>query len=313
MLKSFTIKKLCLSSFCLLVIFILYLFPKLNKNDAISMNTTYKKVNVEDVIFLEDKNGYISRVNTIIEGKTLENKIKCIIENLTIGNTNKSSFTGLIPKDTKLKNITISDDIAILNFSSEFLNVSKDKSEKMLEAIIFSITNLKNINKVKIYVENNPLSTIPNTSIKLSEILDRSFGINKFYDLSKLRDSVKTTVYYLSKNEEGFYYVPVTKVTNSKQDKIEIIIKELTSSPSYNTSLMSYLNAETVLLNYEVLDKKMTLDFNNAIFINNLTKDIEEEVTYSINLSIKENYDVDEVFYNVNNEKIASFNLKSLD
>lgn len=312
MLKKYTIQKICFSLFCLLAMFILYLFPKVNPNGN-TPKTVYKTAKNDDVIFLLDKNGYVSRISTSIDAKTDLEKIKSIIKNLTIDDDYNENFSKVIPLNTKLNKIDIQDDTVYLDFSKEFLNVSPYNAEKMLEAIIYSLTSTKPIKNIILSVEKNILTTIPGTNEKIPTPLNRTFGINKMYDLTDIKGSTKTTLYYLSKNSSGYYYVPVTKITNSKDEKIEIIIKELTSSPIYNTSLMSYLSSETILKSYEFLDKKLILDFNNAIFSNSLSKDIEEEVTYAINLSIKDNYDVEKVFYNVDNEKIATFDLKNLD
>ena len=105
----------------------------------------------------------------------------------------------------------------------------------------------------------------------------------------------------------------MTKISNDKSEKIEIIVKELSTRPIYETNLMSYLNSEATLQNYEFLDKSLNLEFNNAILSDITSNDILEEVTYVINLSIRDNYDVDAVMYIVNNEKIATFDIKSLE
>ena len=76
---------------------------------------------------------------------------------------------------------------------------------------------------------------------------------------------------------------------------------------------MSYLNSETTLQKYEILDNTMSIDFNNAIMQDVTKNDILEEVTYAINLSIKDNYDVESVSYTVDAKQIATFDLKSLE
>ena len=48
----------------------------------------------------------------------------------------------------------------------------------------------------------------------------------------------------------------------------------------------------------------MNLDFNNYLFDNVDEKDILEEVIYTISLSVNDNYDVDEVVFNVDNEEV---------
>ena len=76
---------------------------------------------------------------------------------------------------------------------------------------------------------------------------------------------------------------------------------------------MSYLSSETTLQNYKILDDQLAIDFNSAILSDVTKNDILEEVTYAINLSIKDNYDIDTVSYTVDQEEIAKFDLKSLE
>jgi len=313
MLKKFTIKKLCLSSFCLLVLLILYLFPKKNINNFNFQSTVYKSANLKDVVFLEDENGYITRITTHLDGTDLVGKAKDIVKTLTESNNDVQGFKSLIPKNTYVNKISLNKNDLSIDFSSDFLNVKPQNSEKMIESIIYSLTELKDVKNIYISVDNILLDKLPNTNIKMEQPLNRSFGINKVYDIESIKDTNKTTTYFLSKKNNYTYYVPVTKISNDSREKIEIIINELSSSNSYTTSLKSYLNSEAALNSYEILDKKMLLDFNNALYANSIDRDIEEEVTYSINLSIKDSYDVDEVLYSVDNEKIATFNLKELD
>jgi hypothetical protein len=61
------------------------------------------------------------------------------------------------------------------------------------------------------------------------------------------------------------------------------------------------------------LSKLGIIDFNSEILSDVTKGDILEEVTYAINLSVKNNYDVEYVSYNVENKKIATFALKDLE
>ena len=76
-----------------------------------------------------------------------------------------------------------------------------------------------------------------------------------------------------------------------------------------NTNLMSYLNSNTELLSYNETDKTLLLNFNENILNDINTNNILEEVTYSINLSIKENYDINEVLYYVNDKIVSTFSI----
>lgn len=310
MLKRKAFKKIIISLSCLGILGILYIFP--NKNESIKTNISHSN-NENNIVYLIDNNKYISRVSTILTSKSKEDKIKEIINILTIDSNNyiREGFKKVIPKNTKLLNLEIQDQLVKLNFSKELLNVDIYNEEKMIEAIVYSLTSLDNIKYISIYVEGSILNKLPNSNKKLPTILDRSIGINKEYNINNINNTTKTTIYYLSKYNDYYYYVPVTKINNDDISKIEIIIKELTSSKMLNTNLISYLNNNTELLSYNETDKSLLLNFNENILDDINTNNILEEVSYSINLSIKDNYeDVDSVLYYVNDKIISTFSLK---
>lgn len=308
MLKRKALRKIFISLSCILLIGILYLFP--DKNEPIKTNIT--KNNNTNIIYLVDNNNYVSRVSTILTSTKLEDKIKEIINILTIGSNNyiREGFTKVIPKNTKLIGISVENNLVKLNFSKELLNVSLKNEEKMIESIVYSITSLDNIKYVSLYVEGNILNKLPKSNKNMNTILDRGIGVNKEFNITNVNNISKTTIYYMSKYNNYYYYVPVTKIDNNDKNKIEIIIKELTGNKLLNTNLISYLNSNTELLSYNETDKTLLLNFNEGILEDINTNNILEEVSYSINLSIKDNYNVDEVLYYVNNKIISTFNLK---
>ena len=57
----------------------------------------------------------------------------------------------------------------------------------------------------------------------------------------------------------------------------------------------------------------MELTFNDYIFDNLEKKKLMEEVLYTICLSIRDNYDVDEVVFMANGEEILKSVIKTLD
>lgn len=308
MLKRKAFKKIIISLSCLGILLILYLFP--NKNESIKSSINHNNDN--NIIYLIDNNKYISRVSTILTSKNKEDKIKEIIEILTIDSNKyiRNGFKKTIPKNTKLLSISIEDDLVKLNFNENLLDVDIYNEEKMIESIVYSITSLDNIKYVSIFVNGSILNVLPNSKKKLPTILDRSIGINKEYNINSINNTTKTTIYYLSKYDDYYYYVPITKINNDDISKIEIIIKELTSSKLLNTNLISYINNNTELLSYNETDKSLLLNFNENILEDINTNNILEEVSYSINLSIKDNYDVDSVIYYVNDKIISTFNIK---
>ena len=152
MLKKKILKKIFISLSCLGIFIILYLFPSKETKTNSNIISSNKENNV---IYLMDNNNYISRVSTILTSKTNEEKIKEIINILTIDSNKyiREGFSKIIPKNTKLLNINIEDKLVKLNFSKELLNVDINNEEKMIEAIVYSITSLDNIYYVSIYVD----------------------------------------------------------------------------------------------------------------------------------------------------------------
>ena len=145
--------------------------------------------------------------------------------------------------------------------------------------------------------------------------INRSYGINKNYELVTTSNIESYTVYYVSNFNDNEYYVPITKYVNatSKQDKIKVIIDELSTSPIYETNLMSYLNSNVNLIDYSLDNKILSLNFNDSILTDNTNDKILEEVIYTISLSVMDNFEVEEVSFLVNNEEIYKNSLKSLE
>lgn len=306
MLKTKVIKKLSILLSAILVIFIITVFPK--ENDISIVHRESKKNN--GVIYILDNNDYVARLNIVFSSFETKELIQEIINTLTINNPNakklRKGFKAIIPENTKLLNYEIKDNNVLLNFSKEFLNISSRFEEKMIEAIVYSITSIKDIDSVTIKVENNLLEKLPNSQKSLPTMLDRTIKINKDYDIKTIKDIKETTIYHLAKQGDFIYYVPVTKINNDKKEKIEIIIEELKSSSTYNTNLINYLNNETKLTNFEFLDNSLILNLTNPLTKDLNSNNILSEVTYAINLSVEENYNLKNVIYYVDDKLINS-------
>lgn len=300
MIKKSSIRRICVATLTLFILLIIYFFPS---NDTVIKEHLSYITKDEMPIFLVDNSDYVARTSIVKNSSETIEQIKEIIEALT-KNTKKSSyirdgFKPIIPEGTKILYLKLEENILTINFSKELLNVVHCDEQKMIEAIIYSLTEIKDIKKIKILVEGKPLTNLPNSNKKLPEYLDKSYGINKIYNIDSIKETTKTTIYYLSKNKDYYYYVPVTKVSNEKTERVEIIIKELKSTPIYHTNLISYLAASANMTNYELLESTISLSFNNYLIANMKEEDILEEVKYSIALSIRDTYGINEVIFNI--------------
>ncbi len=310
MIKKSSIRRICVATLALFILLIIYFFP--NNDTIIKEHLNYIKRD-EMPIFLIDNSNYVARTSIVKSSKNINEQIKEIIETLT-KNSKKSSyirdgFKPIIPQNTKVIDVLLDNEILTINFSKELLNIDKDNEEKMIEAIIYSLTEIKEIKKIKILVENNPLTKLPKSQKKLPDYLDKNYGINKIYNLDSIKESTKTTIYYLSKFQDYHYFVPVTKINNEKTEKVEIIIKELKSTPIYQTNLISYLAASANITNYELLENGIKLSFNNYLIANIKEEEALEEVKYSIALSLRDTYGINEVIFSIPNNENTKINV----
>lgn len=297
------------TSLALFIFGILSFFPNSIKPEFNS-TTTLDHPN-KGAIYLLDSKEYVARTSVAMKSKDSISKAKEIIDLLTIDSKKThyipNGFAPVLPKDTVLNNIAIQNGILKLDFNKVFLKIPKEQAESVIECLIFSLTEIDEVEGLLIYVNGELLTTLPNTSIKLPDVLTRDYGVNKIYDLTSFQNVKKTTTYYASKYENNVYYVPVTEITNDEKEKIEIIIERLKSSPINQTNLISYLNANAELLDYEILENDIKLSFNHYLLDDFNQNKILEEVEYSIALSLKDTLNIDRVSFLVDGEKISDF------
>ena len=286
MLKKNALRRICISTFSLFIVLLLCIFP----NNETSYPEEIISINELTMpLYIKDQNGYVARTNII---KKKDNDIEYIINLLTKGSLYENylpvNFEPLIPENTKLLNYSLNDKVLKLNFSKEFLLVNENDEEKMIESLIYSLCELESIDKILIYVENKKLNELPNSKIKLPVYLDKSYGINKVYDIKSFKNVTKTTIYYASKTDDLTYYIPITKITNNDANAVEIIVKELKTSPIYESNLISFLNASYELKNYEIMENSVNMSFDNKMLLNLNDENITEKVKYTLSLSIRD-------------------------
>jgi len=309
MIKRFSMKKISKYTILLLVVFLFYLFPTKEKYDLDKEVSKEVNINYHD-IYLIDKNNYVAKTNIQVSSLKKDLLIDELIEAMKMDGKYQdkipNGFCALLPSDTKLLGKEINNDVVTLNFNSNVLDVKSENEEKVIESLIYSITSIDGIDKIIIKIDGENLKKLPKTGIMLDTELTRDYGINKTYDIDSIKGINKVTIYYTNKNNNSdVYYVPVTKYVNNDEEKIKIIIDELASKFSFESNLMSYLNYNTKLLDYNLNENEIDLNFNEYLFDSTENKKVLEEVIYSISYSVMDNYNVDKVNFFVNNEKVT--------
>lgn len=294
MLKRFSINRILKMTLFVFIFILLCLYPRRNNYELKTSSVLGK--NFHD-IYLLDSNNYVSKTTIYVSSIEKEKLAKDLITSLIINSKNNSKlpegFKAVIPKGTIIQRVSINNKYLIVSFNENILK-TKEK-EKMLECIVYTLTSINNIDYVKMLInekENNFFD---------SEY-SRKLGVNKEYNITSLNNINDATIYYVSKYNDVNYYIPVTKYFNSNEDKIKIIIDELSSRSSYQSNLMSYLNYDTKLINYTMDNNDLYLYFDHTL----LGEDdkVLEEVIYSISYSIKDSYPVNNIHFYVDEKEI---------
>lgn len=283
MLKKKAINRIFITTVIFFVVFNLYSILEIDKKE---IKTNEKKDILENIYTLNDDN-YISKTSIYVSKVlTLEDKIKEKLE-IMIEENNKNAllpsyFNPILPKNTKIEDVKIDDKLVKLYFSKELLNITEEQSEKMIEAIIYTVSE-EDILGIEIYVDNKMLKYVPNTKKKLPKVMTKEFGINKTYDISSTNNIIKVVMSYYTENNNEYYEIPITKYVNDKREKLEIILDEI--KKPQNTNLITFIE-NIDLLNYEIDKNKIKLNINSSL------TEKEKSVLTS---SIFNNYNVEKI------------------
>lgn len=291
--------------FTTLIVFVLFVISSFTINKNISNIKVEYQTNLSSIYLLDDNN-YLLEVSIVVRDNILDS-IPIVINSLKSNSKHYSGLHGILPNNTKLLNMELKDEILTLDFNKELLNINEDKEEKVIESLVYSLLNFKEIKGIKITIDGKPLTKLPQSNIKLNDVLTKEIGINKEYYITCTSDIQKVVLYYYEEKDSNKYYVPVTKYLNSKDDKIKVIIDNLKNNYLSETNLMSYLNEKVLIKNYEYKDNIVTLSFKNILDFSN--DKIEEEVIYTIANSIFDSTDATKIIF-LDNDHIINVKTK---
>lgn len=282
-----------------------------DKEEVLRVNVEVNdKVQDTNDIYLLNKNNYLVKYEIMLDDDSTKDKVLKVLSYLMdVDNSIFSNeLSGTIPKGVKILDVICGNQLVTVNFSKKLLEVSGDKEKQMISSIVYSLTDIDDIEGVSILVEGKKLNSYPNSKESLPNILNRNIGINKEYKINS-RDNISSVViYYMENIDDELYYVPVTKYLNDDRDKIKIVVEELTTSYIYEENLMSFLNSKTKLIDYREENDTLILNFNEYLFD---SKDkVLEEVIYCLGYSVFDNYDVSMVMFEVNGQEVGYINRK---
>ena len=194
MLKKKAFNRIFITTIIFFIVFTLYSLKEVDKKVEVKTNNEKN----EEVIYTLNDDDYISKTSVYVsKALTLEDKIREKLE-IMVSENNKNAllpsyFRPILPENTRVLDVTVEDSLVKINFSKEFMDVTELQSEKMIEAIVYTITD-ENILGIEIYVEGAMLKYVPHTKKALPTILTKDIGINKTYEIFSSDDISKVVM-----------------------------------------------------------------------------------------------------------------------
>ena len=294
MLKKRLLEKTIYTLF--IIIFVVTILTIDNKN-IIRTNLEIETVSYENnnYIYLLNDNNLLVKSPVSIKSKKIEEKVKEIISLLTKGNNNiPNGLYNYLPKEIKIKELSINNDTLNLNFNKTFNNISNDDIDIVVTGLVYSILEIDQIKNINILVEDNYLKGY-------EKPLDKSIGINNEYLFHNRKDIEKVVVYYTELINENTYYIPVTKYIDNNDSKMKVIIEELKNN---SLDTISYIDKRLELIDYREEANVLFLNFNDYLLDDN--KEVENTNLNVIAYSVFDNYDVNMVMFEINNKKLTN-------
>lgn len=262
---------------------------------------------VQRELYLLDKNGFVVP-QTVTVPKTLEvakQALEYLVDGGPITEMLPNGFRAVLPAGTMINGVNLKDDTIVVDFSKEFENYSAEDEMKILQAITYTLTQFKNIKKVKIQINGYDQTNMPVNGTPINEGTSRAGGINfDNGDVVDVINSKAVTLYFLGQNGDNTYFVPVTKrIAKNENNSYVSVVKELIKGPNIASGLYTELHDDIALLEEPTYKNGVvTLNFNEGILSSLQGTALSQNILNELVFSLTEQQGVESVAIKVNGE-----------
>ncbi|MFC5468361.1 GerMN domain-containing protein [Cohnella suwonensis] len=203
-------------------------------------------------VYLLDANGYLAPMSLRMEGSqdvsstTAEKAIAWMTVNKRSAEQLPPGFAAVLPEGTSAKSVVQDKDTISVDFVAPFSEIPAKQERKVIEALVWTLTELPGVDKVKLSVGGKPIRSMPASKLPVDSVLTRGFGINveSAADV-ELSRSMGVTLYFSAQTKDGEgYFVPVTRLINRQADPAKAALEQLISGPLPKTSLKAVLTSD---------------------------------------------------------------------
>ncbi|MDB4867275.1 MAG: hypothetical protein JWR03_1608 [Cohnella sp.] len=213
--------------------------------------------NPEDsvTVYLRDRNGYLAPMTMHLSsggssaGGTTEAMAKIALIWLTQDPSRSeqlpAGFTAVVPEGMTADTVKLDTQSHTLSidFAAPLAGMTASQERKMMEALVWTMTEFPGIDKVRLSVAGKPIRMLPSSEQPVDEVLTRGFGINlEQANGVPMTRSMAVTLYFAARSDSGDgYFVPVTRLIARSADRMGAALDELVKGPEDKQALHAVL------------------------------------------------------------------------
>jgi germination protein M len=206
-------------------------------------------------VYLLDRNGYLApmslRSDTAQSSpqSSAEKAIAWMTVNEQLTDQLPPGFTAILPEGTKVSSVTEKKGTISVDFAAPFPGIIASQERKVLEALVWTLTEIPGIDKVRLSVEGKPLQSLTSSGLPIDPVLTRGFGINLETGQGvQINRSMAVTLYFSAQSADGAgYFVPVTRLINRQADPAKAALEQLIVGPQKSKTLKPVLTSDMTI------------------------------------------------------------------
>lgn len=256
------------------------------------------------LLFLIDRNNHV--VPWAVHFPKSADPVKQIIEALVkdgeLSNNVPNGLALPLPPNTSINSVEYGDSGEVtIDLSPAFLEYPKQEETAVFEALTESLVQLKNVDRVKIKIDGNPLQETVFKHDFIAEGLSEDNGINLVKGpVADVAESTEKTIYLLSGQNHQHYYIPLTIRMRTSDANLENVLKLLMMDDWSEQAVYSPFNEGTRLTKSPVIqNKQLILNFNKQTLTDNHRLRLSDELLTCLALTFIDGKEVQSILVHV--------------
>lgn len=228
-------------------------------------------VYIKTVVFKDQDNDLIPVSMNLHSQVELEQEVRNRIDIMKSNEFIKYGLYPVLSPDLQVQSVHLKDKILTISFNDELY--SPKSSLDILETLAYTMTDYKDVQQLKIKINEKDISYLPNSTIPISS-LTRQLGLNNFEETSTiLHETIPVMVYEQKIYQQYSYYVPTT-IRLDEKDSIKKQVQ----------TMLSYIQGKIHLIDAKLEDGLLTIELDSNILLDNekLDQTLEDLIILSL-------------------------------